>query len=89
MSVFSLASACDMDRLLSKTYYDPAGPGGYGGINKLRTALKHSEGQVPLLRYVKKWLPKQDAYTLHAPAPIHFRRNRVFVSGIHRQFTAK
>jgi len=78
----------DMDRLLSKTYYDPAGPGAYGGINKLRSAFKNSEGPIPPLKYVKKWLLKQDSYTLHAPAPIHFRRNRVLVSGIDSQFQA-
>ena len=87
-SIRFLLHAYDMDKRLHKTYYDPSGPGGYGGINKLRTALAHSEGAVPPLKYIKKWLLKQDPYTLHVPAPIHFRRNRVLVSGVDRQFQA-
>ena len=77
-----------MDRLLSKTYYDAAGSGSYGGINKLQRGVKQSGKEIPPLKYVKKWLLKQDAYTLHTPASIHFRRNRVMVSGIDRQFQA-
>ena len=52
-SIHFLLQSYDMDKLMHKTYYDPAGPGGYGGINKLRTALAHSEGVVPPLKYIK------------------------------------
>ena len=77
-----------MDRLLSKSYYDPSDPGSFGGASKLRAAINPSDGVKPSSKYVKNWLLKQDAYTLHTPAPIHFRRNRVLVSGIDRQFQA-
>ena len=31
---------------------------------------------------LKKWLMKQDTYTLHKPARRHYKRNRVIVGGI-------
>ena len=37
---------------------------------------------------VKDFLSEQDAYTLHKPARLHFKRNRVFVTKPLNQFQA-
>lgn len=77
-----------MEGTLEKIYYDAGNPGGLGGVSRLITAVKADEGITPKIAEVKTWLEKQDVYTLHAPAAIHFQRNRVYVSGIDKQFQA-
>ena len=75
-----------MEGVLKKIYYDAGNPGGLGGVSRLITAVKATEGVTPKITDVKNWLEKQDVYTLHAPAAKRFRRNRVYVSGIDKQF---
>ena len=77
-----------MEQSLARIYYDSGDPGSYGGIERLyQRAL---EERVPNVsrEAVKKFLSSQRAYTLHRPARRHFPRNRIFVSGIDRQWQA-
>src|SRR5215469_6570737 len=54
---------------LSKIYYDPKHPAGFGSILKLVKASKKKRSDV------EKWLAGQDTYTLHKPARKRFPRN--------------
>ena len=77
-----------MEKVMHKIYYDPSNPGGLGGVQRLRDSVKECTGLSPTIPTVKKFLLRQDAYTLHAPALKHFPRNRVIVNGIDKQFQA-
>ena len=77
-----------MEQTLDKIYHDPAHPGGLGGVQKLRDAVRKYTGKVPETSEVKRYLQGQDVYTLHAQAGLHFPRNKVLVSGIDKQFQA-
>ena len=56
--------------------------GGLGGVERLYRDVK-KDGKYDISRaQLKKWLMKQDTYTLHKPARRHYKRNRVIVGGI-------
>ena len=71
-----------MDEYLSSVYYNPKRTGGLGGVERLYRDVK-KDGKYNISRaQLKKWLMKQDTYTLHKPARRHYKRNRVIVGGI-------
>ena len=71
-----------MNEYLSQVYYNPKRTGGLGGVERLYRDVK-KDGKYDISRaQLKKWLMKQDTYTLHKPARRHYRRNRVIVGGI-------
>ena len=71
-----------MDEYLSQVYYNPKRTGGLGGVERLYRDVK-KDGKYDISRaQLKKWLMKQDTYTLHKPARRHYKRNRVIVGGI-------
>ena len=71
-----------MDEYLSSVYYNPKRTGGLGGVERLYLDVK-KDGKYNISRaQLKKWLMKQDTYTLHKPARRNYRRNRVIVGGI-------
>ena len=54
----------------------------FGGVERLYRDVK-KEGKYDISRaQLKKWLMKQDTYTLHKQARRHYKRNRVIVGGI-------
>jgi hypothetical protein len=61
---------------MEDNYYDIGKPGSFGGVNSL---IRNTSSNV---KDAKHWLSKQDAYTLHKPTRVHFRRRRVFTKGI-------
>lgn len=63
-------------KVLENIYYDVSHPASYGGVLKLAKA-----SNVPI-KNVKNWLASQDAYTLHKPVRIHFKRRKVLAFGI-------
>ena len=75
-------------RILKRVYYNPAHPGSFGGVERLRQAVQKETGKTVTEDEVKDFLSEQDAYTLHKPARIHFKRNRVFVPRPLNQFQA-
>uniref|UniRef100_A0A669DYD4 Integrase catalytic domain-containing protein n=1 Tax=Oreochromis niloticus TaxID=8128 RepID=A0A669DYD4_ORENI len=77
-----------MENTMYKIYHDPAHPAGLASLNKLRIATAEAIGVKPSLSQVKHYLERDDTYTLHKPARIHFPRNRVLVNGIDKQFQA-
>ena len=58
-------SGCMGRSKLHRQYYDQKRVGSYGGVAAL-------ERVVPAERDVKRWLSKQDAYTLHKPVRRNF-----------------
>ena len=71
-----------MDEYLTQVYYNPKRSGALGGVERLYRDVK-KEGKYDISRaQLKKWLMKQDTYTLHKPARRHYKRNRVIVGGI-------
>jgi hypothetical protein len=75
-----------MDEYLSSVYYDPKRAGGLGGVDRLYKDVR-KEGKFEISRMeIKKWLMKQDTYTLHKPMRRNFKRNRVIVGGIDQQW---
>ena len=71
-----------MDEYLTQLYYNPKRSGALGGVERLYRDVK-KDGKYAISRaQLKKWLMKQDTYTLHKPARRHYKRNRVIVGGI-------
>ena len=71
-----------MDEYLTQLYYNPKRSGALGGVERLYRDVK-KDGKYDISRaQLKKWLMKQDTYTLHKPARRHYKKNRVIVGGI-------
>ena len=71
-----------MDEYLAQVYYNPKRSGALGGVERLYRDVK-KDGKYDISHaQLKKWLMKQDTYTLHKPARRHYKRNRVIVGGI-------
>ena len=60
------------------SYFDPKHSGSFAGS---RTFYKHSDKKFKH-KQIKDWLTNQDVYTLPKPVRWHFRRRRIFTSGI-------
>ena len=65
-----------------RVYFDPKRVGSYGGVNALRRVTRAP------VKAVNQWLSEQDAYTLHKPVRIRFKRRRVIVGGRNHQWQA-
>ncbi|RLJ22609.1 hypothetical protein DJ031_00475 [bacterium endosymbiont of Escarpia laminata] len=72
---------------LQEVYFDPAKVGSYGGLASLRRVDFRPIERVPR-KIVEQWLSEQNAYTLHKPVRVHFKRRRVFVGGRNQQWQA-
>lgn len=76
-----------LDAELKRIYYDTAGTGSYGGVNRLYKEAK-KRGLDVSQKHVQKFLTYQQAYTLHKPVRKTFARNHTYVSGIDKQWQA-
>ena len=65
-----MAAAATANRL----YYDPARPTAFSTLRKLGVAAKKNKKNIKL-DYIRDWLEKQEAYTLHRPIRKRFTRN--------------
>ena len=61
---------------MDSIYFDAESPGGFGGVRPLANASGST------VEKTKKWLSGVDAYTLHKPYRLRFRRRRTFAKGI-------
>ena len=61
-----------------ESYFDPKHPGSFSSPSNF---YKHSDKKFTQ-KQIKDWLMQQDTYTLHRPVRWHFRRRRIFTSGI-------
>ena len=71
-----------VEESLKRVYFDPKRVGSHGGVNALRRVTRAP------VKAVKQWLSEQDAYTLHKPVRIRFKRRRVIVGGRNHQWQA-
>lgn len=77
----------DDDALMRRLYYDPRQVGAYGGLERFYRRVKALRPTVRRER-VAEWLSGQDAYTLHRPARLRFRRRPTIVGGSGQQLQA-
>jgi hypothetical protein len=75
-----------MEEVLEAVYTDPSHPGSYGGVDKLRRALKKSKNFHVRVEDVKKWFKHKDTYTKHRTARVQFHRNPVIATHIDAQW---
>ena len=73
---------------LQEIYYNPANAGSFGGPDKLYRYVKKA-GKYVISKYkIRKWLQRQEAYSLQRPLKRKFKRNRVITKGIDDQWDA-
>ena len=60
------------------SYFDPKHAGSFGGV---QTFKRHVKDRVKT-KDIRTWLLNEDAYTLHKPVRLTFRRRRTFTVGI-------
>ena len=70
-------------KLISDLFYDPSV--GYTGVQALYKTAKKKKKSIKL-DDVRKWLRKQNTYTLHKPIRRKFRRRQTVVGGIDYQW---
>ena len=71
----------DWKDYLENIYFDHHHPGAFAGPYKLYQILKHV-GKPTSYNNVKKWLQKQDAFTLLQPVKYRFKRKAIITKGI-------
>lgn len=66
---------------LNKIYYDPASPGSFSGPDKLYLYVK-KDGKYNISKYkIKKWLQRQEPYSLQRPLTKPKNRTHIVVAG--------
>ena len=73
---------------LHSIYYDSNHAGSYSGLKKLYRAVKREDKYVLGKAKIRKWLQKQETYTLHKQVRRKFKRQRVVVPYIDYQWDA-
>jgi len=73
---------------LQGIYYDPANPASFSGPDKLFRYVKN-DGKYVISKYkIRKWLQRQEAYSLQRSPRRSFQRNKIIVTGIDDQWSA-
>lgn len=71
---------------LKQVYNDPVNAGSFSGPDKLYRYVRN-QGKYVLSKYkIRKWLQRQEAYSLQRGVRRHFKRNRVVALGIDDQW---
>ena len=80
----------DIDRYLSKIYYNPASPASFSGAHKIWSYVKLRKDRPTRLTYKKivSWLDQQDTHTIHRIPRKIFPREKIIVEGIDEQWDA-
>lgn len=74
----------DIDQALGAVYYNPAHPASYGSVTSLYKAVKHTIPTLTLAQ-VKRFLQRQDVYTLHGRLRRNFKRRKTLAKGLNFQ----
>ncbi len=76
----------DIETYLKSVYFKTSHPASFSGLDKLHKFVK-KEGKFKLSKgLLRKWLTKHDAYSSHKPVIKNFKRERVIVDKIDRQW---
>lgn len=74
------------EQYLSSIYHDPSSPASFAGPDKLYRFVRQ-EGKFVLSKYkIRKWLQRQEPYSLQRPVRRSFKRNIVITIGIDDQW---
>ena len=73
---------------LENVYYNTAHAGSFSGPDKLYRYVKKAGKYVISKHRIRKWLQRQEAYSLQRPLRRKFKRNRVITKGIDDQWDA-
>lgn len=73
---------------LKDIYFNPAKPASFSGPNKLFRFVQ-KDGKYTISKYkIRKWLQRQEPYSLQRPVKRNFRRNKILVFSIDEQWSA-
>ena len=73
-----IAESTDVfDSRAKDIYYNTAHPAALGGASRLANALRDTSDR----KKTREWLSREDAYTLHRPAPTRFPRRPTIARG--------
>jgi len=74
------------EQYLKKMYYNPSIPVSFAGPDKLYRFVRKN-GKFVLSKYkIRKWLQRQEPYSLQRPLKRSFKRNKVIVKGVDDQW---
>ena len=74
------------EEYLHDIYYNPKNAGSFGGLKKLYQTVRKLGKYAISKSAVRKFLKKQETYSMHRSANKKFRRNKVMVTGIDDQW---
>ena len=74
-----------MNKLLSSIFFEPSHPASFSGPRKLHEAAVKQDSTVTL-NTVKSWLSGEETCTFHKPSRKKFKRNKVIVRTIDREW---
>lgn len=74
----------DIDRVLGGVYYDATNPASYGSVTSLYKAVKPVIPSLTFAR-VRRFLQRQDVYTLHGQLRKRFKRRKTLAKGLNYQ----
>ncbi len=74
------------ERYLKSIYYDPKHPASYSGVDKLFKEVRKAGKFVLDRKKIRKWLEKQEPYTVHRKVIRKFSRRKVVVPYIDYQW---
>ena len=75
-----------LEQYLKDIYYNPSNAASFAGPDKLYRFVR-KDGKFVISKYkIRKWLQRQESYSLQRPLKRKFKRNRVIVTGIDDQW---
>ena len=77
-----------LENYLKNIYYNPSNPASFSGSDKLYQFVK-KDGKYMISNYrIRKWLQREEAYSLQREAREPLKRSRIVVAGIDDQWSA-
>ena len=76
------------EEYVKSIYFNPSHPASFGGSEKLYKAVQQEERFDLSRNQLKKWLHKQEPYSLQKPIRYKFQRTPIVVAGIDDQWSA-
>ena len=74
------------ENYLKKIYYDPQHPASFSGVDKIYRAVRKEGKYVLGKTKIRKWLEKQEPYTIHRQVIRKFKRRKTIVPYINYQW---